>query len=219
MGQNAGCPGLAFDPFDDSLRTFQLMASPTCAVTSVMAEVDEHQLAVAGCSPDHAWPVAPALEETAATRYQDGFARRAFELLASPASRNAFNLAGEPQPIRDAYGANPYGESCLLARRLVEAGAPLDNVHLAGNRDWDTHGMSFQSAQEYPAAADRSCRVHAAHRPGEPRPARRNPGRLDGRHGPHAADQRRRGPRSLVLLLLYPDGRRWRSRRPGVRLV
>src|SRR5205085_10397802 len=75
----------------------------------------------------------------------DGFHRRAFELLSSSASRNAFNLEREPQPIRDRYGANPFGESCLLARRLVEAGVPLITVYSAGNRDWDTHGDNFRN--------------------------------------------------------------------------
>jgi uncharacterized protein (DUF1501 family) len=88
--------------------------------------------------------VTPPLEETAATRYQDGFTRRAFELLSSSASRNAFNVENEPTAIRDAYGPTPFGQSCLLARRLVEAGVPLITVYSAGNRDWDTHGDNFR---------------------------------------------------------------------------
>jgi uncharacterized protein (DUF1501 family) len=89
--------------------------------------------------------VAPALEATAGTRNLDGFARRAYELLASPASREAFDLAKEPAKVRDCYGPTALGQNCLLARRLVEAGVPLITVYSAGNRDWDTHGGNFQA--------------------------------------------------------------------------
>jgi hypothetical protein len=143
MGQNAGCLGRAYDPFTIPFTRPIDGVLDMRSVTSVMAEVDEHQLGNRRQLLDTMAQVAPALETTAATRYQDGFTRRAFELLASPASRNAFKLAGEPQAIRDAYGVNPYGESCLLARRLVEAGVPLITVYSAGNRDWDTHGDNF----------------------------------------------------------------------------
>ncbi|MFO0956599.1 MAG: DUF1501 domain-containing protein [Isosphaeraceae bacterium] len=48
----------------------------------------------------------------------------------------AFDLDGEPSPLRDAYGRNPFGQGCLLARRLVEAGVPFVEVRLGG---WDNH--------------------------------------------------------------------------------
>ena len=41
-------------------------------------------------------------------------------------------LDREPERLRDEYGRNPFGQSCLLARRLVEAGTPLQGVHLYG---------------------------------------------------------------------------------------
>jgi uncharacterized protein (DUF1501 family) len=87
--------------------------------------------------------VAPALEATAGTRNLDDFTRRAYELLASPASRDAFDTSREPQKVRDAYGPTPFGQNCLLARRLVEAGVPMVTVYSFGNRDWDTHDHNF----------------------------------------------------------------------------
>src|SRR5262249_26703947 len=54
-----------------------------------------------------------------------GFYEDAFRMLASPAAKRAFNLGLEPPPIRDRYGRNEYGDSFLLARRLVEAGVRL----------------------------------------------------------------------------------------------
>ncbi len=64
--------------------------------------------------------VAPLLEATAATRNLDGFTHKAYELLGSSASRDAFDLAKEPHKVRDAYGPTPFAQNCLLARRLVE---------------------------------------------------------------------------------------------------
>src|SRR5207248_3243130 len=90
----------------------------------------------------------PALAMTTGVRSLGGFTRRAFELLSSPAARQAFNLANEPHPVREAYGMGPFGQNCLLARRLVERGVPLVTVYSAGNRDWDTHGDNFRTLKE-----------------------------------------------------------------------
>jgi uncharacterized protein (DUF1501 family) len=43
------------------------------------------------------------------------------------------------------YGPTPFGQNCLLARRLVEVGVPMVTVYSVGNRDWDTHGANFSS--------------------------------------------------------------------------
>jgi uncharacterized protein (DUF1501 family) len=85
----------------------------------------------------------PMLEATASMRSLDDCTRRASELLASPASRDAFDLAKEPPKVRDWYGPTPFAQNCLLARRLVEAGVPLVTLYSVGNRDWDTHGANF----------------------------------------------------------------------------
>jgi hypothetical protein len=57
-----------------------------------------------------------------------GFYEQAFRMLSSPAAKNAFNLNLEPTHVRDRYGRNEYGESMLLARRLVEAGVRLVSI-------------------------------------------------------------------------------------------
>jgi hypothetical protein len=74
-----------------------------------------------------------------------GFKQRAFSLLASPESRQAFDLAQEPDGVRDRYGRNIHGQCVLLARRLVEHGVPLVSVnwHNDGRNFWDTHGQNF----------------------------------------------------------------------------
>jgi len=69
---------------------------------------------------------------------------RAFDLVTSPAARRAFDVAGESPRLRHRYGNTAFGQGCLLARRLVEAGVPLVTVNWA--RDdafWDTHSNNF----------------------------------------------------------------------------
>lgn len=61
------------------------------------------------------------------------------------ASRQVFNLSNEPDSIRQRYGMNRLGQSCLAARRLVEAGVPFINVRTTG---WDTHKKHFQKMNE-----------------------------------------------------------------------
>lgn len=61
------------------------------------------------------------------------------------ASRQVFNLNNEPDSVRQRYGMNRLGQSCLTARRLVEAGVPFINVRTTG---WDTHKKHFQKMNE-----------------------------------------------------------------------
>ncbi len=74
------------------------------------------------------------------------FQERAFSLLTSPDTQQAFRLDSESAATRDRYGRNTYGQSVLLARRLVEAGTRLVTVSWApdANATWDTHGNNFQ---------------------------------------------------------------------------
>src|SRR5262249_35421051 len=58
----------------------------------------------------------------------DGHYERAFGLLRSPAAQRAFRLSDEPAKVRERYGNHHFGQSCLLARRLIEAGVPLVTV-------------------------------------------------------------------------------------------
>jgi hypothetical protein len=74
---------------------------------------------------------------------------QAFQLVTSPAARRAFDLAQEPMPLRERYGSTPFGQGCLLARRLVEAGVPLVTVNW--ERDdayWDTHANNFRDHKQ-----------------------------------------------------------------------
>lgn len=79
--------------------------------------------------------------------------QQAFDLLASPAMRRALALDQEPPANRERYGAHLFGQGCLLARRLLEAGVGLVTVywHYEGPQDspvWDTHQNNFRHLRE-----------------------------------------------------------------------
>src|SRR5262249_34495390 len=65
--------------------------------------------------------------------------RGAAELVLSPRVK-AFDVSAEKDGVRDRYGRTPFGQGCLLARRLVEAGVTFGEVEAGG---WDTHQGKF----------------------------------------------------------------------------
>jgi hypothetical protein len=93
------------------------------------------------------------LEFSARARGIDAHYERALTMLSSPGVKTAFDLSAEPAAVRDRYGRTTYGQGCLLARRLVEAGARFVNVYLSPiiggcEGGWDTHG--FNNKPMYP---------------------------------------------------------------------
>lgn len=68
------------------------------------------------------------------------FRQRAFELMTSAEAKRAFDLRAEPDKLRDQYGRHTLGQSCLMARRLVEAGVRCVTVN---HTNWDTHDNNF----------------------------------------------------------------------------
>ncbi|MDA0284141.1 MAG: DUF1501 domain-containing protein [Planctomycetota bacterium] len=79
------------------------------------------------------------------SRAMTGLQNRAIDLLTSPAAQQAFQISSEPESLRDSYGRNIYGQSLLLARRLLEAGTRLVTLSWApdANATWDTHSSNF----------------------------------------------------------------------------
>jgi uncharacterized protein (DUF1501 family) len=74
---------------------------------------------------------------------------RAIDLLTSDRAQKAFDIAGEPAKVRDKYGRHTYGQSVLLARRLVEAGVRFVTVYYsAGIGGWDTHKDNFATLRD-----------------------------------------------------------------------
>lgn len=68
------------------------------------------------------------------------FQEKAFELVTSAATRKAFDMASESASLRDEYGRTTLGQSCLMARRLVESGVRCVTID---HHNWDTHYHNF----------------------------------------------------------------------------
>ena len=90
------------------------------------------------------------LDQLAVVRNLEDYQLRALNLLTSSATGRAFQLAAEPAAIRDLYGRTQFGQCCLLARRLAEAGVPLINVHFCHTPkgSWDTHSQHFYQMKD-----------------------------------------------------------------------
>jgi len=132
-GQSAGWLGPACDPF-------QLRADPAAVDFNPGAALDRSRSFL---------DVAAKHDPTSArTLAQAG------EPFLSGLARNAFDLEKENSRVRDAYGRTTFGQSCLLARRLVEAGGRVVTVNMfetVFNRaTWDCHGVApFSTLDDY----------------------------------------------------------------------
>ncbi len=96
------------------------------------------------------------MDFSAEARGLDEYYAKALAMLNSPRIRHAFNLADEPESIREAYGRTTYGQGCLLARRLAESGVRFTTCYfsdsIGGQKTdgggWDTHG--FNNTRMFP---------------------------------------------------------------------
>lgn len=100
------------------------------------------------------------LDYSAVAQGMDAYYEKALAMLHSERLRRAFDLSAEPEVLREAYGRTSYGQSLLLARRLVEAGTKFVTVYFSPNiggqstsgGGWDTHG--FNNTRMYPIIKD-----------------------------------------------------------------
>jgi Protein of unknown function (DUF1501) len=145
-GQQASFLGKAFDSFfvaqDPNRRDFRLpeLSLPASLPLDRLDDRRGLQRLIDRQSDLSEW--------SATARGIDTFYARALEMLRSPAVKRAFDLSAEPELLRDAYGRTTYGQSCLLARRLVEAGVRFVSVYYSAviggaKGGWDTHGDNF----------------------------------------------------------------------------
>ena len=75
----------------------------------------------------------------------DRYYENALNMITSPATQRAFDLQREAPSVRDDYGRTDFGQSCLLARRLIEAGTRFVTVSSGG---WDTHQKNFSTLRD-----------------------------------------------------------------------
>ena len=154
-GQDAGFLGAAFDPFvtgDPSVPGYKVPG---------LDLPRELPLERVGRRRELLDLIARAAEPGPALDGLDAHYRKAFDLVASPEARRAFDLSREPQSVRERYGLDPknprtkearkfgglphLGQSLLLTRRLIEAGVRLVTVCTGARYDqaWDTHRDHF----------------------------------------------------------------------------
>lgn len=158
-GQNGGILGYGFDPLE-------------------LGDVTESPMPLRGLEPLHEVPEVRSsarrslLESVEAARRRfeqepawlemNSLYRQAYDLLATPRTRTAFDLSQETRAVRDRYGRNRSGQACLLARRLVEAEVPWITVmwcHSNRGQDkapddtneygWDTHNDIFEALERH----------------------------------------------------------------------
>jgi uncharacterized protein (DUF1501 family) len=84
------------------------------------------------------------LDTTGISETMDSYYQTAFDLMRSERAKKAFNIAEEPEKLRDQYGHTSLGQGALLARRLVEAGVRFVTVS-RGFNTWDHHGDIFRT--------------------------------------------------------------------------
>jgi hypothetical protein len=101
--------------------------------------------------------LAQRVESSPQVERLDRFRQQAFSLLTSPAARQVFDLDQEPDSLRLQYGKFRFGQCCLMARRLVEAGvrfvqvnwsSHVEPVEDTGDGGWDMHDRNFQQLQD-----------------------------------------------------------------------
>jgi hypothetical protein len=139
-GQTAGHLGSAHEPFFLNADP----AAPDFKVTDLEVPKEQNQFRL-----DARQRLLSQIDdlqrrtETQTTQMHDASYERAFRLLTSPSAKKAFDLNQEPAALRDRYGRNTLGQSCLMARRLVESGVRYVTVNhfdtVFGLSCWDMH--------------------------------------------------------------------------------
>jgi hypothetical protein len=141
-GQNAGYLGKGYDPFvlnaDPSDPNFKVPDMlPPDYLTALRVDRRKNWREMVDKSVS-------AFETSADARLLDSTFQQAYTLMSSQKAREAFELHREPEAVREKYGQNRFGQSCLLARRLIEAGVRFVTVNMFetvfDEITWDIHG-------------------------------------------------------------------------------
>jgi len=141
-GQTAGFLGKAYDPFvlnaDPSAAEFKVPdMQPPEYISALRVERRRNLREMIDQSVSY-------FESSQDARLLDSTFHQAYTLMTSQKAREAFDLRPEPEEVRERYGRNRFGQSCLLARRLIEAGVRFVTVNMFetvfNELTWDIHG-------------------------------------------------------------------------------
>jgi hypothetical protein len=143
-GQYGGCLGTRYDPFvlnsDPNAKEFQVPSLRLAAGMTPQRLRDRQQL-LGQLQTRGALLAGEAAQEMEAHR------ANALALVSSNTASEAFDLSREPDAVRDRYGRHSWGQSHLLARRLVEAGSRFVTTVNGPSIIWDTHQDNFNRLQ------------------------------------------------------------------------
>jgi len=146
-GGTAGFLGPAFDPYyfyQDPSKEIKLDD------LTLRKDVSKERLSRRARLLDQVNGAMPEMEKAVENFALDRYYERAFDLILSGRARDAFDLSKEPDAMRDRYGRHTFGQGCLMARRLIEAGTRFVQMNWPSvangdpNTDaWDTHAANF----------------------------------------------------------------------------
>lgn len=151
-GGTAGFLGKAYDPYtlypegDD--MNMEKMSNIKVDDLQMRPEVFSYRLERRARLREAINEAMPDIEKSVESYNLNEYYNRAISLIVSGRARNAFDLTQEPFKVRERYGRNTFGQSCLMARRLVEAGTRVveviwPKVANSDNHSWDVHsGLS-----------------------------------------------------------------------------
>ncbi|MCA9230530.1 MAG: DUF1501 domain-containing protein [Planctomycetales bacterium] len=147
-GGTAGFLGRAYDPYTlypdaddmdmskmDKIKIDNLQLQPDIYAQRLQRRARLREVIDAGM---------PAVDKAVKDYKLDEYYDQALNLVVSGRAREAFDLKSEPKSVRDKYGQNTFGQSCLLARRLIEAGTRVveviwPKIANSDNHSWDVH--------------------------------------------------------------------------------
>ncbi len=144
-GQFGGCLGPKNDPF--VLNSDPNSASFTVPDIGLVPGITERRLEGRRSLLRELEAASPAIE-TPAARELEVYQAKAFSMVTSTEVQKAFDLSTEPAKVRDRYGRHTWGQSHLLARRLVEAGVPFVTTVNGQSIIWDTHKDNFAAMKD-----------------------------------------------------------------------
>jgi hypothetical protein len=143
-GQTAGFLGKQYDPFvlnaDPSDKNFKV---PDLLPPDYITALREERRKKLRDAVDGA---VKAFEASPDARLLENNFKQAYTLMSSAKAREAFDISKEPQTVRDKYGMNKFGQSCLLARRMIERGVRFVTINMFetvfNEITWDIHGSA-----------------------------------------------------------------------------
>lgn len=145
-GQHAGALGPSFDPWqitNDPNKADFKVDNLSLAPGVDLQRLESRQTLVSQLNKQQ-----DRLGETQVAQRMTSEQELAYSILSSSKLARAFELKHEKESLRDQYGRHTYGQSLLLARRLVEVGVPIVQVNMGAVQTWDNHGNIFKTLKD-----------------------------------------------------------------------